>query len=104
MTNNYECDCSTFFSTIGIQNQKKGNFLTRSTRFCKLVDYVYNVCDADKTGQIGKSELYAGLLLVHLNLAKYAGPAACFVSRFWYCCYIQYTGSPSRELLQHAYR
>ena len=57
-----------------------GNFLTRSTRFCKLVDWVFGVCDINKTGQIGKSELYSGLLLVHINLAKYAGPAACFVS------------------------
>ena len=29
-------------------------------------------------GEITKDELYVGLLVVHLNLAKYAGPAACY--------------------------
>ncbi|KAL3921190.1 MAG: hypothetical protein SGARI_006742, partial [Bacillariaceae sp.] len=38
----------------------------------------FTICDADGSGAIDKRELYAGLLLVHLNLAKYAGPAACY--------------------------
>jgi hypothetical protein len=57
-----------------------GNFLTRSRRFHRLVDWAFSVCDSRRKGAIGESELYAGLLLVHLNLAKWAGPAACFVS------------------------
>lgn len=36
------------------------------------------MCDADGTGRIGRPELYAGVLLVHVNLAKYAGAAACY--------------------------
>jgi hypothetical protein len=36
--------------------------------------------DSDKTGDVRKTELYFGFLLVHLNLAEYAGPAACYVS------------------------
>jgi len=52
--------------------------LTRSKAFRALVDKAYAVCDSDKAGKITKTELYAGLLLVHLNLAKYAGPAACY--------------------------
>lgn len=36
------------------------------------------MCDRNKSGHLNKTELYAGLILVHLNLAKYAGPAACY--------------------------
>jgi hypothetical protein len=57
-----------------------GNVLTRSKPFRKLATWAFSVCDSDKTGEVGKTELYCGLLLVHLNLAKYAGPAACYVS------------------------
>jgi hypothetical protein len=58
------------------------NVLTKSPFFVKLVDWAYSVCDSESTGHIGKSELYAGLLLVHVNLARFAGPAACFVSSY----------------------
>jgi hypothetical protein len=58
-----------------------GNLLTQSKTFRKLVDWAYGVCDDKKTGHIGQSELYAGLLLVHVKLAKFVGPAACFVRR-----------------------
>jgi hypothetical protein len=57
-----------------------GNVLTRSKPFGKLAQWAFSVCDSDNTGEVGKTELYCGLLLVHLNLAKYAGPAACYVS------------------------
>jgi hypothetical protein len=55
-----------------------GNFLTNSRAFQRLVHWAFSVCDNDGTGELGKAELFAGLLLVHLNLAKYAGPAACY--------------------------
>ena len=54
------------------------NFITRSSSFKKLCSYVFSICDTNNTGSINSTELYAGVLLVHLNLAKYAGPAACF--------------------------
>jgi hypothetical protein len=54
------------------------NFVTRSRAFQKLTKWAFTVCDRDQTGQVGKSELYAGILLVHVQLAKYAGPAACY--------------------------
>jgi hypothetical protein len=57
---------------------ESGSFLTRTRAFKKLTKWAFSVCDNDKTGQLGKSELYAGLLLVHVNLAKYAGAAACY--------------------------
>jgi hypothetical protein len=62
------------------ETNKHLNFLTRSRAFQKLVDWAFKIVDTEKTNHIGKSDLYAGLLLVHINLAKYAGPAACFVS------------------------
>lgn len=46
--------------------------------FHALVDWAYGVCDDQKTNHINFSELYAGLLLVHVKLAKFAGAAACF--------------------------
>mmetsp|Transcript_99395 Transcript_99395/g.148842 ORF Transcript_99395/g.148842 Transcript_99395/m.148842 type:complete len:189 (-) Transcript_99395:149-715(-) len=55
-----------------------GNFLTKSSFFKTIVTKTFEVCDANGTGEIKKEELYAGLLLVHLKLAKFAGPAACY--------------------------
>eukprot|EP00531_Pseudo-nitzschia_arenysensis_P013326 CAMPEP_0116128026 /NCGR_PEP_ID=MMETSP0329-20121206/7143_1 /TAXON_ID=697910 /ORGANISM="Pseudo-nitzschia arenysensis, Strain B593" /LENGTH=202 /DNA_ID=CAMNT_0003622143 /DNA_START=63 /DNA_END=671 /DNA_ORIENTATION=- len=62
----------------GATGGSKGNILTRSKPFQKLVDKVFKACDTSKTGSISKSELYVGLLSVHITLARYAGPAACF--------------------------
>eukprot|EP00544_Gedaniella_sp_CCMP2646_P012356 CAMPEP_0202499878 /NCGR_PEP_ID=MMETSP1361-20130828/31266_1 /ASSEMBLY_ACC=CAM_ASM_000849 /TAXON_ID=210615 /ORGANISM="Staurosira complex sp., Strain CCMP2646" /LENGTH=224 /DNA_ID=CAMNT_0049132179 /DNA_START=69 /DNA_END=743 /DNA_ORIENTATION=+ len=60
------------------QNTAKGNFLTSSKAFKSLCKWAFDVCDSNGTGAINETELYAGFLLVHLNLAKYAGPAACY--------------------------
>jgi len=57
---------------------RKGNILTKSKPFQKLVDSVFAKCDTSESGDVSKSELYAGLLTVHITLARYAGPAACF--------------------------
>mmetsp|Transcript_16170 Transcript_16170/g.33215 ORF Transcript_16170/g.33215 Transcript_16170/m.33215 type:complete len:186 (+) Transcript_16170:123-680(+) len=56
----------------------RGNFLTRSKQFQELLDKAFKDCDTDKSGSISKSELYVGMLSIHLTLAKYAGPAACY--------------------------
>jgi hypothetical protein len=66
--------------SIFLDHTEHGNFLTRLKAFQKLSDMSFDICDPDKTGAVGKSDLYAGVILVHLNLAKYAGPAACYVS------------------------
>ena len=55
-----------------------GTILTKSGAFEILVDKAFAVCDDSGDGIVDEAELYAGLLLVHLNLAKHAGPAACF--------------------------
>lgn len=53
-------------------------FLTRSKLFQRLTRWAFSVCDVDGTGHVNKDELYAGILLVHLQLAKYTGSAACY--------------------------
>ncbi|CAB9500308.1 expressed unknown protein [Seminavis robusta] len=55
-----------------------GNMFTRSKMFKSMVKWAFSICDDDKSGEIGKDELYTGVLLVHLYIAKYAGAAACF--------------------------
>jgi hypothetical protein len=50
-------------------SQGNTNFLTRSKSFRALVDKAYAVCDSDNTGEVGKTELYAGLLWVHCKFA-----------------------------------
>lgn len=56
---------------------KKGSIMTRSKTFQNLVNYTFDTIDSDKSGTIDKKELYTGLILIHLNLAAYVGPAAC---------------------------
>jgi hypothetical protein len=69
--------------------KESGSFLTRTGSFRKLTKWAFSVCDSDKTGKLGKSELYIGLLLVHINVAKYAGAAACY--------------PPSREVVEELF-
>jgi hypothetical protein len=76
-------------NAISTRAKESGSFLTRSRAFKKLTKWAFSVCDSDKTGQLGKSELFAGLLLVHINLAKYAGAAACY--------------PPSREVVEELF-
>lgn len=53
------------------------SWLTRSSAFKRFSNTAF-VLTADDDGRVGRSELYAGILMVHLNLAKYAGAAACY--------------------------
>lgn len=64
------------------RNKKKTKWtsksiILRSKWFERLVSYVFDLVDVDQSGKICKKELYAGLILVHLKLAAYIGPAAC---------------------------
>lgn len=56
---------------------KASSMLTGSSFFRKICDDVFDSIDADKSGKINESELYQGLLLIHLKLGMYFGPAAC---------------------------
>jgi EF hand len=60
------------------------NWLTRTRSFQKLTVWAFH------TGQVNGTELYAGILLVHVQLAKYAGPAACY--------------PPSRQVIEQLFR
>jgi preprotein translocase subunit SecG len=64
--------------TTNLFKASASSILTRTRAFERLSKWSFTVCDSDETGQIGKAELYAGILLVHINLAKYAGAAACY--------------------------
>jgi Ca2+-binding EF-hand superfamily protein len=41
------------------------------------VDWAFQSIDIDQSGMVDKKELYSGLVLIHLKLAAYLGPAAC---------------------------
>lgn len=55
----------------------RGSWLTRSKRFRQLSNWAFDVIDTDGSGNVDEKELYSGLLLIHLKLGCYAGPAAC---------------------------
>jgi Ca2+-binding EF-hand superfamily protein len=56
---------------------QKGGWLTRGKRFKELSNWAFDAVDADGSGSVDEKELYSGLLLIHLKLGCYAGPAAC---------------------------
>jgi hypothetical protein len=47
--------------------------------FKRMSHWAFDVVDSDQSGHIDEQELYSGLLLIHLKLGTYAGPAACKV-------------------------
>jgi len=53
-------------------------FLTHTRAFQTGVSKAFAICDHSGDGKVDENELYTGLILVHLELAKHAGPAACF--------------------------
>ncbi len=55
----------------------KSFILRKSPPFKRLCHAAFSVIDCDKSGQVDKQELYTGLLLIHLRLAAFVGPAAC---------------------------
>jgi hypothetical protein len=60
-----------------VKQRAQGSYWTRTKTFKRLCTWAFKMCDNTKTGRLTKPELYSGLLLVYINLAKYAGPAAC---------------------------
>lgn len=58
----------------------RSSILTRSRAFRRLTKWAFEQVESNQSGTVDKKELYAGLLLIHLKLAIYAGPAACKVS------------------------
>lgn len=54
----------------------KKSWFTQTDYFQKVVQSSFEKIDMDKSGTVTPEELYAGLLLIHLNLSVYAGAAA----------------------------
>lgn len=54
-----------------------GNWLCRTRLFRKICASAFDMVDVDGSGSVDEKELYSGLLLIHLKLGCYAGPAAC---------------------------
>jgi hypothetical protein len=59
--------------------KSKSSWLTRTKYFQKAIDASFDMVDQDKSGDVTLDEMYAGLLLIHLNLAVYVGAPACRV-------------------------
>jgi len=55
----------------------KKSWISGSAQFRKMANWAFDVIDADGSGEVDEKELYSGLLLIHLKLGSYAGPAAC---------------------------
>mmetsp|Transcript_25030 Transcript_25030/g.28950 ORF Transcript_25030/g.28950 Transcript_25030/m.28950 type:complete len:502 (-) Transcript_25030:250-1755(-) len=67
-----------------IENKKKEEDKTKSASwfsgtkmFTNMCNDVFDSIDEDNSNEINEKELYTGLLLLHLQLGLYAGPAAC---------------------------
>ena len=58
------------------------SFFSQLGLFKRLSDWAFDVVDVDCSGHIDENELYAGILLIHLQLGQYAGIAACKVCDF----------------------
>ena len=58
-------------------NKQSGNIITKSKFFRSIATRVFNDLDIDASQTLDVDELYTGVLLVHLQLAKFAGSAAC---------------------------
>lgn len=53
------------------------SLLCRTGHFQNLCEWAFDLVDTDQSGTVDEKELYSGLLLIHLKLGTYAGPAAC---------------------------
>ena len=53
------------------------SWLTRTKTFQTFCKNAFEIVDFDDSGTVDEKELYTGLLLIHLKLGMYVGPAAC---------------------------
>mmetsp|Transcript_4304 Transcript_4304/g.9321 ORF Transcript_4304/g.9321 Transcript_4304/m.9321 type:complete len:239 (-) Transcript_4304:506-1222(-) len=53
-------------------------WLAKHRLFQAVVGKAFDFVDTDGTGDLDKSELYTGMLIVRLKIAKHAGSAACY--------------------------
>jgi hypothetical protein len=55
------------------------SLVLQSKHFLKYCDIAFDLVDTNGNGVVDETELYAGLLLIHLKLGSFLGPAACKV-------------------------
>mmetsp|Transcript_38401 Transcript_38401/g.59320 ORF Transcript_38401/g.59320 Transcript_38401/m.59320 type:complete len:333 (-) Transcript_38401:337-1335(-) len=53
------------------------SWLAKTKFFTTMVNKAFDDIDGDGSNDIDEKELYSGLLLIHLQMGAYAGPAAC---------------------------
>lgn len=88
-----------------LKKKKKvsGSYWTRTKSFQKLCHWAFHTCDTSQTNHLSKDELYSGLLLVYINIARYAGPAACYppsrevVDTLFDACDVDNSGSIEKD-------
>jgi Ca2+-binding EF-hand superfamily protein len=56
---------------------KASSWFCRTKYFRQMCDTAFAGIDLDGSGEVDEKELYSGLLLIHLKMGCYAGPAAC---------------------------
>lgn len=61
----------------GLLRHAKPSWLCRTKAFQNACNTAFEAVDLDGSGTVDEKELYSGLLLIHLKLGTYAGPAAC---------------------------
>ena len=57
----------------------KKSWLCQTKFFKDMISSSFDMVDQDGSGSVDEKELYSGLLLIHLKMGVYAGPAACKV-------------------------
>ena len=62
---------------LNTSTEQGSNFITRQRWIRRRIHRIFSQLDIDGSGSLDSAELYSGVLLIHLELAKYFGPAAC---------------------------
>ena len=72
--------CQTSLKAKNTVQLEGGNSLTKSKAFERFSNWAFERCDTKRTGDISMNDLYSGVLLMHLCIARLLGPVACYVS------------------------
>jgi Ca2+-binding EF-hand superfamily protein len=64
-------------TTRAAVSSKAASWFCRTKYFQQMCDTAFDGIDVDGSGEVDAKELYSGLLLIHLKMGCYAGPAAC---------------------------
>jgi len=62
---------------LSTEAARRSSIFTRSNFVRKRMLKIFTSLDTDSSNCLSRDELYSGVLLLHIELAKYVGPAAC---------------------------